>query len=201
MVPPIPKALTPANRRRPVGPGQGSVDPDTRNGPSPKAILGLVVAKADGWRNLAPPHGDQRRHQPGHTSCGVEMPDSPLDRTKNHAVRLDSGEDAVQRSHLDHVANRRCSTVCLDESDFRWANPGIVECLSDGAAACPSMVGGGESGLVPAVIGDAKAEDNPEDAVAVGFSIVKAFQHEKAGAGTGRQAVGGSVEGPADAGR
>ena len=148
LVPPIPKALTPARRRRPVGPGQGSADPDTRNGPSAKAILGLAAAKPTVGGISPRRTATSAVISPATPAAASRWPTAPLDRPEDHAVWRKPSEDTVQRGHLNHVTNCRCSAVCFDKSNFRWTNPGIIQRLSNGGSLSVDRRGG-EGRLLP----------------------------------------------------
>ena len=201
LVPPKPKALTPARRsaRRPTGRGRSR----NRKG----LVVGVVVP---GWARRGCRWAAARRGgaavaalmSPASPAAHLVWPICDFTEPSAHAPGGGAvlGEDLGEGGQLGAVADDRAGAVGLDQADRRRASGRPGRRPGRSARCWPSLRGAVRPRWRPSLdAGD--GVDDGVDAVAVALGVGEALEHDAGDALAEDDAVGARVEGAALAGR
>ena len=200
LVPPKPKALTPARRTPPGGSGQSRSSVLTRNGDGVPVDVGVGVAEVQAGREhlLVQRHDDLE--QAGGAGGGLEVADVGLDRAERDRAGRGTGRRRPRSgAELGGVADAGRGAVRLDRGrrspGRRRRCPGPLD-----GEPLPDRVGCGDA-LALAVAGAAEAEEHRVDPVTVALGVGEPLEHEQRRTFAHDEAVGAGVEGPGAGGR
>ena len=187
-----------AARAGPLRPrlGRGS---GTWNGLGGEVDLRVGGGEVEAGRDLAALDGQRRLDQAGHAGGGVEVADVGLHRSQGaEAAPLGQRpEGPGEAGHLDRVAQRSAGAVGLDVAhrlDLVAADAGGGQRVGDHPRLA-LLAGGGEPGLVGAVVVDRRAAEDGADGIAVGDRVGQALQDDHPHPAPRHHAAGAGVEG------
>ncbi len=115
-----------------------------------------------------------------------EVPDVRLERADRHSSR--ALEHRAHAADLRAVAHAGPGGVTLDERDVAGREAAL--CVRGAEGADLAFLGGDHEAAAPAVVREAHAPNDAEDAAPVGDRVVEALEEEKGGPLRGHEAVG-----------
>ena len=190
LVPPKPKALTPARRIPPGGGSHGRSSVLTVNGDRPKSMFGFgCSAWMLGGQHLVVQRHD-RLEQAGGAGRALEVADVRLHRAQRDRAdgNVVAAEHVGQGLDLDHVADRGRGAVPLDERARRRGHARQLPGPLDGEPLADRVRGG--DALAPPVARSGHAEEHGVDAVAVALGVGQPLEQEQRAALAHDEAVG-----------